>query len=278
MNMNQMTAMKARLSAAVDEVGLEIVRLSNMRKALQQCLADAEAIINTEVAAKAMGAKLAAAKPAAKKAEAPKAAPVAKKGPAKVATKKAAPAAKAPAAKVPAKAAPAAKAPAKAAPVAKAAPPNGAKPNGAKPNGLKPTLRQAITQVLGKQSMNADQVLALLQEKGWAPNAKDPRGYVAHRLCSNKDSFEPDQTKGRGFYRVRRAETQEAPKAAPVAKAAPAAKAPTKKAAPAAKKAAPAAKAPTKKAAPAAKKTDEEILDEFGIKPSAVVSPFDNPS
>jgi colicin import membrane protein len=113
--------------------------------------------------------------------------------------------------------------------------------------GERPPMRLGMAIVMGDKTMNAQQVVDGLNKKGWAPESDDPKGYVSYMLSSNRDTFERDESKGRGYYRVRSdvdaswtpgtpAASGSAPKAkATKPKAAPKAKAPKPKAAPKAK-------------------------------------------
>ena len=159
MDMTQMTTMKSRIMAAMDLVGLEIVRLADIRQKLRDILVEIDNSVDAEISSKAQFTT------DTEKAVSPTVA-----GPAKEYMQSV--------------------------PTTSRASRKGSR--------TKPPMRQAIMQVMGSKTMNADQVLELLKEKGWAPNAQDPRAYVAHRMCSLKDTFEPDREKGRGFYRVRR--------------------------------------------------------------------------
>jgi hypothetical protein len=119
--------------------------------------------------------------------------------------------------------------------------------------GDKPSLHEAIYKVMGNKTMNAEAVLAVLKEKGWAPNAQNQKGYVAYMLSSKKALFARAQDKGRGFYK----RIEKAAEAKPEAKAE--------------------AKAEAKPEAKPAKNNqkDEQILADLGVKPGAVAeNPF----
>jgi hypothetical protein len=142
------------------------------------------------------------------------------------------------------------------------------------PPGEKPTLKQALLIVMEDKVMGVDEALAELKKRGWAPNAGDPRAYLAHRMSQTKDLFErvrKTSTK-KAMYRVRDGAEAPAIKTRKTSTKKAAKKA-TKKAA----KKAPAKKATKKAPAAAAKKnnskSDAEILGEFGINGDAV-SPF----
>jgi hypothetical protein len=129
------------------------------------------------------------------------------------------------------------------------------------PRGDKPSLHEAIYKVMGNKTMNAEAVLAVLKEKGWAPNAQNQKGYVAYMLSSKKNLFARAQDKGRGFYKriekAAEAKAEAKPEAKPEAKAA--------------------AKPEAKPEAKPAKNNqkDEQILAELGVKTSAVAeNPF----
>lgn len=62
----------------------------------------------------------------------------------------------------------------------------------------RPPLKIAVAIVIGKETMNASQVLEGLQERGWAPNASNPRAFIAY-LLSSAQLFERQR---RGYYRV----------------------------------------------------------------------------
>lgn len=69
-------------------------------------------------------------------------------------------------------------------------------------SGERPTMREAIRTILGGKVMHAQDVYEGLKEKGWLPNAKEPRTHVGHLLSSMNDSFERVPDKGRGYYRA----------------------------------------------------------------------------
>lgn len=130
-----------------------------------------------------------------------------KKKAAKTVAKKAAPKAKTKA-KAKSKAAPKAKAKAKAKSKAKTrkkptkkAVANAAAGREAVASGARPPLKKAIATIIGTKVMDAGQVLAGLEEKGWVPSAGNPRQYLSFVLSSSKDWFE--RTEKRGEYRVR---------------------------------------------------------------------------
>jgi hypothetical protein len=154
----------------------------------------------------------------------------------------------------------------KAAPKAAKAAPKAAK-------GERPTLVEGIRRVLGTKTMNAEAVLAALEEKGWAPNAKDKKGYTAYLLSSNKEDFARVPEKGRGFYkRIERADETKAP-AAPKAEVKAETKVEAKAEAKAEVKAEP--KVEAKAAKPAKKdKDDAKILEDLGVTSPAATNPF----
>ena len=119
--------------------------------------------------------------------------------------------------------------------------------------GERPTLRNAMIKVMGTKTLNAGQVLKALEDKGWAPDAKNARSYTSYMLSSNKDHFTPVPDAGRGFYKVIEGVKDSAPAKAAKAKAAPKAKPAKAKAAKAAPKAKPAKAAPKAKAKAAPK-------------------------
>jgi len=126
-----------------------------------------------------------------------------------------------------------------------------------KTRGDKPSLHEAIYKVMGNKTMNAEAVLAVLKEKGWAPNAQNQKGYVAYMLSSKKNLFARSQDKGRGFYKRIEKAAEAKPEAKPEAKAA--------------------AKPEAKPEAKPAKNNqkDEQILADLGVKTSAVAeNPF----
>ena len=68
----------------------------------------------------------------------------------------------------------------------------------------RPPLGQTILEVMGADICNSEEVLRRLSQKGWAPDAKDPKMYVGYMLSSSKDKFEHVKSKGRGFYRSKK--------------------------------------------------------------------------
>jgi hypothetical protein len=267
MNLEQMTDLKATLSSVTDILAVELVRLSDLRKQVLVALAEAESIIDEEVNAHTVptptvdvvvpdelppAVAFVADPPYETKKTKPPTVSVqkeTKKAPKKARKAKAAP---------------------KAAPVA-AAP-----TTSTIPDGVIPTLKRALVEVMGTDVVNVDEALKRLRDKGWAPNAQDAKGVVAHRLSQTKNLFERDHASGRGFYRVRPdAPVPTLPKTRLAAAAGGETKAKKAKAAkPVAKKAAPAKKNGAAKAEPKVEaKTDEAILKEMGIRPEAV-SPF----
>lgn len=75
-------------------------------------------------------------------------------------------------------------------------------------SGERPSIKEAIRKVMGNKAMSAQEVYDALKEKGWLPNAKDPRMHVGHILSSlsvsDGDEFQRVPEKGRGFYRLTR--------------------------------------------------------------------------
>jgi len=67
---------------------------------------------------------------------------------------------------------------------------------------MRPKLKDAITQILRKDTMNASMIYEKLNAKGWLPNSSEPRVYIAQFLSATKDAFEKVPSKGRGFYRA----------------------------------------------------------------------------
>jgi hypothetical protein len=68
--------------------------------------------------------------------------------------------------------------------------------------GDRPPLKKAMVAVMGTKIMNASDILAALEAKGWAPASNDPHQYVSFMLSSNTpEVFE--RTEKRGHYRVR---------------------------------------------------------------------------
>lgn len=65
----------------------------------------------------------------------------------------------------------------------------------------KPSLINAIQQVMGTKTMNAEAVFANLEAKGWLPESNDPKGYVRYTLSSKKEIFLRVKDK-RGFYHL----------------------------------------------------------------------------
>ncbi len=80
--------------------------------------------------------------------------------------------------------------------------------------GDRPPIKEAISKVMGSKVMNATTIADLLKEKKWLPNSNDPKAYIAYILCSTKERFERVTTKGRGFYRVKGAASNEKPEKA----------------------------------------------------------------
>jgi len=68
--------------------------------------------------------------------------------------------------------------------------------------GDRPPLKKAMVAVMGNKVMNASDILAALEAKGWAPASNDPHQYISFMLSSNSpEVFE--RTEKRGHYRVR---------------------------------------------------------------------------
>lgn len=74
-----------------------------------------------------------------------------------------------------------------------------------KPDRTRPQVKLAMTKVMGKRTMNSDDVIRALTAKNWLPNAKagNHRQYIGYLLSTTKKLFERDHDQGRGFYRVR---------------------------------------------------------------------------
>lgn len=66
----------------------------------------------------------------------------------------------------------------------------------------KPRAIDAVETVIGTGTLNADGVLKALEEKGWVPASTDPKTYISFILSQNKDKFERDPSKPRGYYRL----------------------------------------------------------------------------
>lgn len=64
-----------------------------------------------------------------------------------------------------------------------------------------PALVDAIQQVMGNKTMNADMVYDALEQRGWLPVSNDPKGYVRYTLSKNKEIFLRVDGK-RGFYHL----------------------------------------------------------------------------
>jgi len=275
MNLEQMTAMKATLSSVSDTLAIELVRLSNLRKQVTMALAEAEAVIREEIEAHMLPTPVIPDEvvpeellPLAQAHDEP----VKPKLPTVLVQQAIKKVKRAYNRKAPLKLVPK--------PAKGAVPPAAAVAPMVVPNGVKPTLKQALLAVMGTDVVNVDEALKRLQAKGWEPNARDPKGYLAHRLSQTKDLFERDSVMGRGFYRVRAGAVPPTMPGSGIKTASPKKKAAKKAAAAPIKKAAP---AKTKKAAPVKKngaakkavaKTDDDILAEMGIKPGAAISPF----
>lgn len=75
----------------------------------------------------------------------------------------------------------------------------GPKP-GSKREGV-PSLIKAIQIVMGRKTLNADQVHEALKAKTWLPNSSDPIGYIRYTLSKNKDIFLRVEGK-RGHYHL----------------------------------------------------------------------------
>ena len=67
-------------------------------------------------------------------------------------------------------------------------------------NGERPPISEAMAIVMGKKTMGAEAILAGLIEKGWGPNAKEPRAYVSIVLAQQKQAFARVK---HGHYRVK---------------------------------------------------------------------------
>ncbi len=72
--------------------------------------------------------------------------------------------------------------------------------------GRRPSMKVAIPQVMGNETMNAEQITDALIARGWGPFADKPKQYISFVLSSTGDLFERvvDKAKGqtRGFYRL----------------------------------------------------------------------------
>ncbi len=70
-------------------------------------------------------------------------------------------------------------------------------------SGERPTLRDAMRQIMGTETMNAAMIYEGLKEKGWLPNAGNPKEYIGYSLSAMKKDFERVPDKGRGYYKVK---------------------------------------------------------------------------
>jgi hypothetical protein len=69
--------------------------------------------------------------------------------------------------------------------------------------GNKPRTIEAVRTVLGEGgTMNAAEVVKALEEKNWVPGSGDPKTYIGFIMTQNKDKFERDPSKPRGYYRL----------------------------------------------------------------------------
>lgn len=67
--------------------------------------------------------------------------------------------------------------------------------------GDRPALKDAIHQIMGSDTINAEEVYQRLVQKGWLPNSSDPKNYIRYTLSSNRTWF--DRVPGqRGYYRA----------------------------------------------------------------------------
>ena len=69
--------------------------------------------------------------------------------------------------------------------------------------GERPPMKIGMAIIMGDKTMNAQEVVDGLTAKGWAPESDDPKGYVSYMLSSTRSVFERDDSKGRGYYRVK---------------------------------------------------------------------------
>jgi hypothetical protein len=65
--------------------------------------------------------------------------------------------------------------------------------------GDRPPLKEAMAIVSGNDKVTSLTVVNRLKDKGWLPNAANPRSYISYMFSSNKDVFENVR---RGVYRV----------------------------------------------------------------------------
>lgn len=67
----------------------------------------------------------------------------------------------------------------------------GPKPGAKRDNSRRniPSLIEAIQMVVGRKTMNAEEVHTALKAKGWLPASSDPLGYIRYTLSKNKDIF-----------------------------------------------------------------------------------------
>jgi hypothetical protein len=84
------------------------------------------------------------------------------------------------------------------------------KPSSTKSTGAKPPRAiEAVEMVLGSgATLNAAEIIKALEEKGWLPASNDPKTYVSFILSQNKEKFERDPVKGRGYYRLAKGGTK----------------------------------------------------------------------
>lgn len=79
--------------------------------------------------------------------------------------------------------------------------------------GAKPRMVDAVKAIVAEAgSLNAAEVVSALEAKGWMPSSNDPKSYISFVLSQNKDEFERDPSKGRGYYRIKGSETKTEPK------------------------------------------------------------------
>lgn len=127
-------------------------------------------------------------------------------------------------------------------------------------SGARPPLKEAMTRVMGSKTMNGDEILKLLNAKGWGPNSSNPVQHIKWTLSTEKTLFERVPTVNgkaqRGFYKVKAKATAE-PSTNGNGKKAPKVEPVTTTAAPATP--APVAAAPTKSA--------EDLLADMGVTP-----------
>jgi hypothetical protein len=67
----------------------------------------------------------------------------------------------------------------------------------------KPRALEALETVLTEDGpMNTKMVIEALKKRGWEPDSEDPNTYIYFLLTNNKDKFEKDPDKPKGYYRA----------------------------------------------------------------------------